>query len=172
MKIQFLFFLPLILWFSCAQPASEKESAASEETSSTQEQAIDTGAEAAPALELGTFGELSEITGCSCYLAESEDLFKKGAFLYAEQYEESGQGGFAILSINGTQERLDIQTVSRDSRAGKRKVAASNTGYKYYLILQEDASDESETPRMRGVLHLESMEGEVVEKEVVGTCGC
>lgn len=172
MKIQIFYFLPLLFLIACATPASDNEVAEAEEGSSSEEQNTDAVPEAAPALLIGTFGELPEITGCSCYLAESEGQYEGGEFLYAEQYQESGQGGFAILSINGKQERLEIQTVSRDSQAGKRKLGAANADYKFYLILEKDASDESENPLMRGVLHVESMGGEVVEKEVVGTCGC
>lgn len=107
-------------------------------------------------IELTTIGGFpSEIMGCSCYYATSEENFKKQHYIYLDSYETTP----AFISIADT-----LVPVNLD--------AQSQTDYKIKIDIEKEIQLDQELFHKEGTLTVTAPDGSIYTTPVYGECGC
>ena len=159
MKSTTLLLLTVILYFGCNYPPKSK----SNETKMNLKKSISETNK----LQIQVIADWpDEIDGCSCYSSKSKDEFEKEEFIYMDDY-----GDLAFMKINGQLERFkltksDTLTSSNDSRK-----TWTNENFEF-IIETYQIGEIDETWQHKGKLTFKSNEGEIIEKEIYGECGC
>ncbi|MFD2828241.1 hypothetical protein ACFSYG_17310 [Leeuwenhoekiella polynyae] len=105
-------------------------------------------------LKLSTIeGFPSEIMGCSCYYATSEENFKNQRFIYLDSYEATP----AFISIADTLVPVDPK---------------SNTYYKVEFDIEKEVQLDQELFHREGTLKVTAADGSIYTTPIYGECGC
>ena len=106
------------------------------------------------------------IEGCSCYSSGSKKEFENRNYIYLDDYQD-----LAFMKINGQLEKFSLfQSDTLSSSVDSRKIW---TNENFEVIIEtRQIGQIDETWQHKGKLILKSNDGEVIEQEIYGECGC
>jgi hypothetical protein len=107
-----------------------------------------------------------EINGCSCYFSNDSIEFKKGEYIYVNDYAET-----SFLKINGILTKFTL-TDFKKIDATKTIAKAKNDNYEMTIEVSEEIRNGDETWLKTGTIKLTDKNGETVTKVFYGECGC
>lgn len=152
----FLTAVSLIFLFACEQNNSSKT------VTQTDDKITDDNV-----LTIDTFSTFPpEIDGCSCYFSNDSIEFKKGAYIYMDDYAQT-----SFLKINGVLTKFtqtDFQEV--DSLNAIAKYKADH--YIMTIESQDGKQNGDETWLKTGTIKLTDQNGKTITKTFYGECGC
>lgn len=118
-------------------------------------------------LTIDTFSNFPpEIDGCSCYFSNDSTEFKKGEFIYVNDYAQT-----SFLKINGILTKF-IQTDFKEIDSSHIIVKYKSDNYEMTIESKDGIQSGDETWQKKGTIKLTNKKGEVVEKTFYGECGC
>lgn len=145
-----------ILLFACSERSSTKNR---EETVTT--------ATNNQVLSIDTFSVFPpEIDGCSCYFSSDSTAFKKGIYVYMNDY-----GPVSFLKINGTLTKF-IQTENKEVNTTKSILKAKSDKYEIIVEMMHERQNGDETWLKTGSIKLSDQKGNTVVTSFYGECGC
>lgn len=148
--------ITLTLLFACGRSHSDKTSKQSDNIRPNQQTfTIDTFTTFPP-----------EIEGCSCYFSNDSTDFKKGKYIYMNDY---GQTSF--IKINGVLTKF-IQTEFNEIDSLHKKVKYKSDNYKMTVEYKDRLQNGYETWINTGIIKLKDKEGKTITKSFYGECGC
>ncbi len=145
----FLSLVTLTLLFACGQNNADKNVA------QTNNIAIDT---------FSIFP--AEIDGCSCYFSNDTTEFKKGKYIYMNDYAET-----SFLKINGVLIKFtqtDFKEIDSVNIIAKYK----SDNYEITIESKDEMQNGDETWLKTGTITLTDKKGKTVTKTFYGECGC
>jgi|GEM_PF-5583519 len=156
-SVLFLFLVPIFL------------TACSSGNSGSEDEAID---EETGPLTFETFSGIpSPLEGCACFFAKSDEAFGNQKYLFANDNNASGDGtGMAFMRV-----RDKVRQFSRaDLEEGDNTSTTTykTDGYTLTVVSNFGESLPGEAVRTTGTMTLKGPDGESVETEYIGTCGC
>lgn len=155
-KTTFLAFVVLLFFNACNQASSPNSQTPAEDPSmEAKELSIDT---------FSTFPP--EIDGCSCYFSSDSIAFKKGVYVYMNDY-----GTISFLKINGVLTKF-TQTDLKEFGEKKRIIKAKNDQYEMTLEVIDGIQNGDETWLKSGTIKLSDKKGKTITKSFYGECGC
>ena len=118
-------------------------------------------------LTIDTFSTFPpEIDGCSCYFSNDSIEFKRGEYIYMEDYE-----GTSFLKINGTLIKFNIIDAKEiDSLNTKTRYKSSDLNMT--IELKQGKQNGDETYLKTGKIKLTNKNGKTITKSLYGECGC
>jgi hypothetical protein len=108
----------------------------------------------------------TEIDGCSCYFSNDSVEFRKGTFIYVNDY---GQTSF--LKINGILikfTQIDYKEIDKTHSI----VKAKNEKYEMTIEIIDGIQNGDETWLKTGTVTLSARNGKTITKTFYGECGC
>ena len=154
--LQKLAIVPLLLLIACGQNNSNKKAIQSD-NNITGKQII----------KVGTFSTFpSEIEGCSCYFSNDTIEFKKGEYIYVNDFAKT-----SFMKINGTLTKFtqtDFKKVNDSTTVEKAK----NEQYELIIEVVNGIQSGEETMIKTGTIKLTDKNGVTVTKTFYGECGC
>jgi hypothetical protein len=118
-------------------------------------------------LTIDTFSNFPpEIDGCSCYFSNDSTEFKKGEFIYMNDYAQT-----SFLKINGILTKF-IQTDFKEIDSSHIIVKYKSDNYEMTIESKNGIQSGDETWQKNGTIKLTNKKGEAVEKTFYGECGC
>lgn len=107
-----------------------------------------------------------EIEGCSCYFSNDSTEFKKGEYIYMNDYFQ-----LSFLKING---ELIKFTQTDYKEIDSLNVVAKYKGDKYEMIIEtkDGIQNGDETWLKTGTIKLTDQKGQTITKSFYGECGC
>lgn len=146
----------LIFLFACGQSNSNKN-----------EKQADTITNYNQILTLDTFSTFPpEIDGCSCYFSNDSIAFKKGEYIYMNDYAKT-----SFLKINGVLTKL-TQTDFKEIDSLNIKATYKNDNYEMIIESTDRMQNGDETWLKTGTIELSDKKGETITKKFYGECGC
>lgn len=120
----------------------------------------------ATVLKIDTFSVFPpEIDGCSCYFSSDSIEFKKGEYIYMNNYAK-----ISFLKINGTLTKF-IQTDFKE--VDKTTIAkAKNDQFEMTIEVKDGIKNGDETRLKTGTIKLTDKSGTTITKTFYGECGC
>jgi len=118
-------------------------------------------------LTIDTFSTFpSEIDGCSCYFSNDSTEFKKGRYIYMNNYAQS-----SFLKINGV---LTKFTQIDFKKIDPLNTVAKYTSDNYQMIIEtkNGIQNGDETWLKKGIIKLTDKNGKTITKTFYGECGC
>jgi len=152
----FLSVVILIFWFACEQSSSNKKVLQTDNTKSEEE-----------VLTIDTFSTFPpEIDGCSCYFSNDLTEFKKGEYIYMNDYAQT-----SFLKINGVLTKF-AQTDFKE--IDSLNVIAKYKSDKYQMTIESKNGIQNgdETWLKTGTIKLTNKNGKTITKLFYGECGC
>ncbi|OMQ08467.1 hypothetical protein [[Flexibacter] sp. ATCC 35103] len=107
-----------------------------------------------------------EINGCSCYFSNDSIEFKKGGYIYIEDFE-----GTSFLKINGTLTKFiltDAKEIDSLTTLSKYKSKSLNMT----LEIKDGKQSGDETSLKTGKITITDKKGKIITKTFYGECGC
>lgn len=118
-------------------------------------------------LTIDTFSTFPpEIDGCSCYFSNDRAEFKKGKYIYTNDY-----AGTSFLKINGVMTRFtqtDFKVIDKTTTVAKAK----SDKYEMTIKVVDDRQNGYETWLKKGGITLTDKNGKTITKTFYGECGC
>ena len=118
-------------------------------------------------LTIDTFSTFPpEIDGCSCYFSNDSTEFKKGQYIYMNDYAQT-----SFLKINGV---LTKFTQKSFEQIDSTTVIAKSTSDNYDLTIEvkDGIQNGDETWLKSGTISLTDKNGKTISKIFYGECGC
>ena len=118
-------------------------------------------------LTIDTFSTFPpEIDGCSCYFSNDSTEFKKGEYIYVNDYAQT-----SFLKINGVLTKFTQTDFKKiDSISVKAKYKSDN--YEMTIESKDGIQNGEETWLKTGIIKLTNKKGKTVTKKFFGECGC
>ena len=157
-----LFIFILLFMISCSNSKEKKFNNIQQDTISNIVQSAEK-----QTITIETFSTFPpEIDGCSCCFSNNATEFKKGEYIYMNDFAQ-----ISFMKINGVLTKFtltDFQNI--DSLNIKAKYKSDN----YELIIEtKDANQkDSETTIKTGTIKLTNKKGAIVSKRFYGECSC
>lgn len=112
------------------------------------------------------------LQGCACFFARSNEAFEDRQYLFANDYNTSGDGtGMAFMEV-----RNRVRQFTRTSLEGNNEEGTVTTyesdGYTLKVSSNFGESLPGEAVRTTGTLTLTGPDGESISTEYIGTCAC
>jgi len=107
-----------------------------------------------------------DIEGCSCYFSRNRAEFKKSEYIYMDNY-----GDIAYLKINGNLERFRLAKSKSLMSSDRTEATWVNENFEFD-IKTEQIGQIDETWQRKGKLTLKQKDGEIIEEDIYGECGC
>jgi len=152
----FLSVVTLTLLFTCGQNNSNKSVAQ-----------IDNIIADKQVMTIDTFSTFPpEIDGCSCYFSNDSTEFKKGEYIYMDDYADT-----SFLKINGVLtkfNRTDFKEIDSLNIIAKYK----SDNYEMTIESKGGIQNGDETWIKTGTITLTDKKGKTVTKTFYGECGC
>lgn len=118
-------------------------------------------------LSIDTFSiSPAEIDGCSCYFSNNPEEFKKGEYIYMNDFAQ-----ISFLKINGVLTKFtQIEFKNIDSKTTEAKAVSGE----FQLVIKVKRGEQSgeETQIQTGTIILTDKSGNRIEKTFYGDCGC
>ena len=117
--------------------------------------------------KIDTFSNFpSEIEGCSCYFSNNSTEFKKGEYIYVNDFAET-----SFLKINGVLTKFK-QTEYK--KVEKTTIVAKFNRDNYEMTIEVVTGKQSgeETILETGTIKLTDKKGKTITKNFYGECGC
>ena len=152
----FLTVVTLTFLLACGQSNSNKNSAQTDNTASDDQ-----------ALTIDTFSTFPpEIDGCFCYFSNDSTEFKKGEYVYMNDFAQT-----SFLKINGV---LTKFTQTDFKEINKMITVAKAKSDKYELTIEviDGIQSGDETALKSGTIKLADRNGKTITKTFYGECGC
>lgn len=154
--LTFLKAITLTFLFACGQNNPSK-SATQTDNKLTNEQG----------LTIDTFSTFPpEIDGCSCYFSNDSTEFKKGEYIYMNDYAQT-----SFLKINGVLTKFtqtDFKEVNKTTTVAKAK----SEKYEMTIKVFDGIQNGDETWLKTGTIKLTNKSGKTITKTFYGECGC
>jgi len=152
----FLTAVTLTFLFACGQRNSDKS--ATQTTSIKPDELT---------LSIDTFSTFPpEIDGCSCYFSNDSTEFKKGEYIYMNDYAQT-----SFLKINGVLTKF-TQTDFKEVDSLNVKAKYKSDHYEMTIESKDGIQNGDETWLKTGTIKLTNKKGETVTKTFYGECGC
>ena len=146
----------LTFLFACGQSNSNKNiSQTDNKVADDQVLTIDTFATFPP-----------EIDGCSCYFSNDSTEFKKGEYIYMNDYAQT-----SFLKINGVLTKF-TQTDFKEIDSLNIKAKYKNDNYEMTIESKDGIQNGDETWLKTGTIKLTDKSGKTVTRTFYGECGC
>lgn len=152
----FLTAVTLTILFACGQGNSNKSVTQINDTKLGEQ-----------VLTIDTFSTFPpEIDGCSCYFSTDSTEFKKGQYIYMDDYAQT-----SFLKINGVLTKFtQIYFKEIDSLNAKAKFNSGN--YEMTIESKDGIQNGDETWLKIGTIILTDKKGKTMTKTFYGECGC
>lgn len=137
----------------------------------------DAGTEASPEetgpLTFETFsGVPSPLKGCACFFAQSDLDFEERKYLFANDNNASGDGtGMAFMRVRGKVRQFQRTNLEKDGDEGADMTYEAD-GYTLEVEANFGESLPGEAVRTTGNITLKGPDGETINTDYIGTCGC
>jgi len=152
----FLTVVTTVFLFSCGQNNSNKNATKADSILANDQR-----------LTIDTFSTFPpEIDGCSCYFSNDSAEFKKGKYIYLNDYAQT-----SFLKINGVLTKF-AQTDSKEIDSLKVKANYISDNYEMTIESKDGMRNGDETWLKTGTIKLTGKEGETITKTFYGECGC
>ncbi len=156
MLLTFLSAIILTFLLACGQNNSNKNIAHAD-TTTTAEQSF----------TIDTFSTFPpEIDGCSCYFSNDSAEFKKGVYIYMNDYAQA-----SFLKINGVLTSFTL-TDSKQVSETKTITKAKSDNYEMTMEVIDSIQNGDETWLKTGTIRLTDKAGKTITKPFYGECGC
>lgn len=106
-----------------------------------------------------------EIDGCSCYFSKDSIDFSKEKYIFANDFAET-----SFLKING--KFIKFTQISKVDMKTYEKVKYQSEEYEMNLELKEGKQNGDETTLQSGKVNVKDKNGNEIETEFYGECGC
>jgi hypothetical protein len=154
--LTFLTVVTLTFLFACGQSNSNKSVSLSENIKSDDQ-----------ALTIDTFSTFPpEIDGCSCYFSNDSTEFKKGQYVYMNDYAQT-----SFLKINGVLTKF-TQTDYKEIDSLNVKAKFKSDYYEMTIESKDGIRNGDETWLKTGTIKLKDKNGKTITKTFYGECGC
>ena len=118
-------------------------------------------------LSIDTFSTFPpEIDGCSCYFSNDSIEFKRGEYIYMEDYE-----GTSFLKINGTLIKFNIID-AKEIDSLNTKTRYKSRDLNMTIELKQGKQNGDETYLKTCKIKLTNKNGKTITKSFYGECGC
>ncbi len=118
-------------------------------------------------LTIDTFSTFPpEIDGCSCYFSNDSTEFKKGEYIYMNDYAQT-----SFLKINGVLTKF-TQTAFKEIDSLNIKAKYKSDNYEMSIESIDGIQNGDETWLKTGVIKLTDKKGKTLTKTFYGECGC
>jgi len=118
-------------------------------------------------LSIDTFSTFpNEINGCSCYFSNDSIEFKKGEYIYMNDFAET-----SFLKINGVLTKF-TQTDFIEVNKANTKAKYKSGNYEMTIEVKNGKESGDETMLKSGTIILTDKNGKSVTKVFYGECGC
>ena len=107
-----------------------------------------------------------EIEGCSCYFSNDSTAFKKGKYIYINDYAQT-----SFLKINGVLTKF-TQTEFKEVDKSTTIAKAKSDKYEMTIEVIHGKQSDEETSLQTGTIKLISKKGKSIIKAFYGECGC
>ncbi len=107
-----------------------------------------------------------EIDGCSCYFSNDSTEFKKGEYVYMNDYAQT-----SFLKINGILTKF-TQTDFKEIDSLRVKAKYKSDNYEMTIDTKDGIQNGDETWLKTGTIKLTDKKGKTVTKTFYGECGC
>jgi len=107
-----------------------------------------------------------EIDGCSCYFSNNSTEFKKGEYIYINDFAE-----VSFLKINGILTKFtqtDYKVIDKTTTIAKAKSEL----YEITIEVKDGKQSGEETSLKSGTIKLTDKNGKTITKTFYGECGC
>jgi hypothetical protein len=152
----FLTAITLTFFFACKQSNSNKNVTQTENIKFDDQ-----------ALIIDTFSTFPlEIDGCSCYFSNDSIEFKKGEYVYMNDYAQT-----SFLKINGVLTKF-TQTDFKEIDSLRVKAKYKSDNYEITIDTKDGIQNGDETWLKTGTIKLTDKKGKTVTKTFYGECGC
>lgn len=157
-----LFIFILLFMISCSNSKEKKFNNIQQDTISNIVQSAEK-----QTVTFGTFSTFPpEIDGCSCCFSNNATEFKKGEYIYMNDFAQ-----ISFMKINGVLTKFtltDFQNI--DSLNIKAKYKSDN--YELIIETKDENQKDSETTIKTGTIKLTNKKGAIVSRRLYGECGC
>ena len=157
-----LFIFILLFMISCSNSKEKKFNNIQQDTISNIVQSAEK-----QTITIETFSTFPpEIDGCSCCFSNNATEFKKGEYIYMNDFAQ-----ISFMKINGVQTKFtltDFQNI--DSLNIKAKYKSDN--YELIIETKDENQKDSETTIKTGTIKLTNKKGAIVSRRFYGECGC
>ena len=153
----FLLVITLTLMFACRQ---KPKTMTIDMTTVTNSEKVET-------FKIDTFSTFpAEIDGCSCYFSNNSTEFKKGEYIYVNDFAET-----SFIKINGVLTKFK-QTEYK--KVEKTTIVAKFKSDNYEMTIEVVTGKQSgeETILETGTIKLTDKKGKTITKNFYGECGC
>lgn len=106
-----------------------------------------------------------EIDGCSCYFSKDSTDFSKEEYVFSNDFAET-----SFLKING--KFIKFKQISKIDMKTYEKIKYQSEEYEMNLELKEGKQNGDETTFQSGKLSVKDKNGNEMETEFYGECGC
>ncbi len=128
---------------------------------------VDTFTRAENEFTIDTFSTFPpEIDGCSCYFSNDSTEFKKGEYIYMNDYAQT-----SFLKVNGVLTKFaqtDFKEIDSLNVIAKYK----SDNYEMTIESKDGIQNGDETWLKTGVIKLTDKKGKTITKTFYGECGC
>ncbi len=160
MKSIFKIILVLVL-ISCKTDSNKEETIQNQETNTV----VKKDYKVTMSLESMDFKDFPpEIDGCACYFSTTPTAFKNGKYVYATNYRDT-----AFLKLNGVITKFILKKA--EGPDDKTNLIWKNDNYTL-LVETIQQSQIDETWQQTGKMVLKSEDKILLEREIIGECGC
>jgi hypothetical protein len=119
------------------------------------------------ALTIDTFSTFPpEIDGCSCYFSNDSTEFKKGEYIYMNDFAQT-----SFLKINGTLTKF-TQTDFQKAGTTRTIAKAKSDRYEMTIEVKDGLQSGDETSLKSGTITLTDKNGKTMRRTFYGECGC
>ncbi len=148
--------LTLVLFIACGQSGSKKEMTEIDQTTNSP-----------PSFTIDTFSTFPpEIDGCSCYFSNDSIEFKKGQYIYMNNFRE-----ISFLKINNVLTKFTQDSIEQVNPTTTIAKAKSDL-YKLSIESIDGIQNGDETWLKTGTIKLKDNSGNILTKTFYGECGC
>lgn len=120
-----------------------------------------------PVLSIDTFSTFpTEIDGCSCYFSNNSAEFKKGEYIYVNDFAQT-----SFLKINGVMTKFkqtDLKKIDNVTTVAKAK----SENYEMTIEVKDGIQSGDEASLKSGTIKLTDKKGKTIIKVFYGECGC
>jgi hypothetical protein len=107
-----------------------------------------------------------EIDGCSCYFSNDSTEFKKGEYVYMNDYAQT-----SFLKINGILTKF-TQIDFKEIDSLNVKAIYKSDNYEMTIESKDGIQNGDETWLKTGTIKLSNKKGQTITKKFYGECGC
>ena len=157
-----LFIFILLFMISCSNSKEKKFNNIQQDTISNIVQSAEK-----QTITIDTFSTFPpEIDGCSCCFSNNATEFKKGEYIYMNDFAQ-----ISFMKINGVLTKFtltDFQNIDSLNIKAKYK----NDNYELIIETKDENQKDSETTIKTGTIKLTNKKGAIVSRRFYGECGC